>query len=73
MNNVKQSLEQARKMQPLFERRAALLSELAALDAEIDAITTAVPPPQVTKKGRQSPHTAQQPTVDCGGRDGDLD
>ncbi len=61
MNNsqgdLKQSLEQARKLRTLFERRAALLEELEALDDEIQRIGADVPSAQAKKKGQRKTKT----------------
>ncbi len=50
-------------MAVLFQRRVALLDELAELDDAIRAIDNDEPAAQVKKKDRQSPQTARQPTV----------
>ena len=60
MSELKQSLEQSRTLRPLFERRAALLQELAALDHEIDAIQGDYSASGPEEQGRQQDTTARQ-------------
>jgi hypothetical protein len=52
-NDLKESLGKTSSLQTLFERRAALLNELEALDDEIQAFATVLPAAQAKRKGRR--------------------
>ena len=52
-NDLKESLGKTSLRQTLFERRAALLNELEALDDEIQTLATVLPAASAKKKGRR--------------------